>query len=145
VGAQDELVVADETGSKSVRTRKRRSTQEKLQIVRETLQSEASVAVIARRHGVNANQVFTWRRQFRGGQLKARTVRKNRQAVIVPVEVGIPVSEPRHPTTAHPVVSRTYAAEQIEIEFPSGLRLRVRGAADSEALQTILRELGRPC
>jgi transposase len=42
--------------------RKRRSPEEKLQIVRETLQSHESVAVIARRHAVNANQVFAWRR-----------------------------------------------------------------------------------
>ncbi len=41
-----------------IRRRKRRSPEEKLQIVRETLQSPESVAVIARRHGVNANQVL---------------------------------------------------------------------------------------
>jgi transposase-like protein len=64
VGTQDEVVVGQESSGKSVRSRKRRSVQQKLQIVRETLQSEVSVAVIARRHGVNANQVFTWRRQF---------------------------------------------------------------------------------
>jgi transposase-like protein len=38
----------------------RRSTQVKLQIARETLQAQASVAAIARRHGINANQVFGW-------------------------------------------------------------------------------------
>ena len=59
-----------ETSVTGPRTRKRRSIQEKLQIVRETLQSDDSVAVIARRHGVNANQVFTWRRQYQRGQLK---------------------------------------------------------------------------
>lgn len=64
MGTQDEVVVGQESSGKSVRSRKRRSVQQKLQIVRETLQSEVSVAVIARRHGVNANQVFTWRRQF---------------------------------------------------------------------------------
>lgn len=35
----------------------------------ETLLPEASVAVIARRHGVNANQVFHWRRLYREGRL----------------------------------------------------------------------------
>lgn len=144
MGTQEELVVAEATSGKGVRTRKRRSAHEKLQIVRETLQSDASVAVIARRHGVNETQIFTWRRQFRGGQLKARVPRKSRPAVIVPVEVRAPVDESL-PMTAQPMASRTYAAEQIEIEFPSGLRLRVRGAADAAALQTILRELARPC
>lgn len=39
-------------------SRRHRSKQERRQIVEETLKPGASVAVIARRHGVNANQVF---------------------------------------------------------------------------------------
>lgn len=35
----------------------------------ETLLSGASVAKVARAHGVNANQVFAWRRQYRQGLL----------------------------------------------------------------------------
>jgi transposase-like protein len=54
-----------EKSETAIRRRKRRSLQEKLQIVRETLQSQESVAVIARRHGVNANQVFAWRRHYK--------------------------------------------------------------------------------
>jgi hypothetical protein len=65
--------------------------------------------------------------------------------VIVPVEVRAPSSTPPAAAVTEHVAQRAYAAEQIEIEFPSGLRLRVRGAADAEALQTILRELSRPC
>ena len=38
--------------------RRYRSKEERRQIVEETLQPGASVAVIARQHGVNANQVF---------------------------------------------------------------------------------------
>jgi transposase len=144
VGTQDEVIVGQEASGKGVRSRKRRPVQEKLQIVRETLQSEASVAVIARRHGVNANQVFTWRRQYHRGQLKARMTRRRGEAMIVPVEVRAPSSVPAAVTTEH-VAQRALAAEQIEIEFPSGMRLRVRGAADAAALQTILRELSRPC
>ncbi len=144
MGTQDGVVVGLEPSGKSVRSRKRRSVQEKLQIVRETLRSEASVAVIARRHGVNANQVFTWRRQFQRGQLKGRTIRRRGEAVIVPVEVRTPSNVPAAAVTERSV-QRTLAAEHIEIEFPSGLRLRVRGAADAEALQAILRELSRSC
>lgn len=144
MGTQDGVVVGQESSSKGVRSRKRRSVQEKLLIVRETLQSEASVAVIARRHGVNANQVFTWRRQFHRGQLKGRTTRRRGEAVIVPVEVRVPLSEPAAAVTER-LAQRAFAAEQIEIEFPSGLRLRVRGAADAAALQAILRELSRSC
>ncbi len=42
---------------------------EKRRIVEETLEPEASVARVARAHGVNANQVFAWRRQYRQGLL----------------------------------------------------------------------------
>src|SRR5215468_12604291 len=49
--------------------RQYRSKEERRQIVEETLQPGASVAVIARRHGVNANQVFHWRKLYREGRL----------------------------------------------------------------------------
>jgi transposase len=71
-----------------VRIRKRRSIQEKLQIVRETLHAQASVAVIARRHGINANQVFARRRQYQRGQLVKGSGSRAQEAVIVPVQVA---------------------------------------------------------
>ena len=46
--------------------RKRRywTADEKRRIVDESLEDGASLAEIARRHDLNANQLFTWRRQF---------------------------------------------------------------------------------
>jgi hypothetical protein len=41
--------------------RQHRTIEEKWQIVEETLVEGASVARIARAHGINANQVFGWR------------------------------------------------------------------------------------
>ena len=55
-----------------IRTRKRRSIQEKLQIVRETLQSEASVAVIARRHGIIDCRINNAIFNTKKGQLRLR-------------------------------------------------------------------------
>ena len=49
--------------------RRYRSKQERRQIVEETLRPGTSVAVIARRHDVNANQVFHWRKLYREGRL----------------------------------------------------------------------------
>jgi transposase len=43
--------------------------EEKRRIVEETLIEGASVARVARAHGVNANQVFGWRRLYLAGQL----------------------------------------------------------------------------
>lgn len=51
--------------------RRRRSVQEKLAIVQETLEPGATVSAVARRHGVNPNQVFAWRKQYQEGSLAA--------------------------------------------------------------------------
>ena len=55
---------------KSGRTRLFRSRQERRQIVEETMKPGASVVLVARKHGVNANQVFAWRRMYRNGRLE---------------------------------------------------------------------------
>ena len=52
--------------------RQRRSIAEKRRIVEETLVPGASVARVARAHGVNANQVFGWRRLYLAGRLGER-------------------------------------------------------------------------
>jgi hypothetical protein len=41
--------------------RRYRSAEERRRIVKETLVPGTSVAIVARAHGVNANQVFAWR------------------------------------------------------------------------------------
>ena len=57
-----------ETDSNEVlqeRPRRRRCDEAfKRALVEQTLAPGASVARIAREHGINANQLFTWRRQF---------------------------------------------------------------------------------
>ena len=51
------------------RVRRRRSISEKIQIVQLTMEPGASVAEVARDHGVNSNQVFKWRRAWERGEL----------------------------------------------------------------------------
>jgi len=63
--------------------RRRRSLEEKRRIVEETLEPGASVARVARRHAVNANQVFYWRKQYREGRLG-----KGRSSTLLPVAVS---------------------------------------------------------
>ena len=69
------------------RVRRFRSISEKLQIVQLTLKPGASVAQVAQAHGVNANQVFKWRRAFDRGELSEPSV------ALVPVTVGGPRDE----------------------------------------------------
>ena len=61
-----ETVVTTKTGQ----TRRFRSKQERRQIVEESLKPGASVALVARRHDVNTNQVFKWRKQYEQGRLE---------------------------------------------------------------------------
>lgn len=68
---------------KSGRTRVFRSKREQRQIVEETLKPGASVALVARTHGVNANHLFAWRRMYRDGQLESGT-----GASLLPVQIS---------------------------------------------------------
>ena len=49
--------------------RRYRTQAERRRIVEETLSTEASVATVARAHGVNANQLFHWRKLYHAGLL----------------------------------------------------------------------------
>ena len=58
--------------SLSIGARRRRSAEERRLIVEETLDAGASVARVAMKHGVNANQVFKWKRLHEAGSLGSR-------------------------------------------------------------------------
>jgi transposase len=55
----------------SVQRRRRWSAAEKIRMVEETYQPDASVSLVGRRHGVGPNQLFTWRRLAAQGALTA--------------------------------------------------------------------------
>ena len=55
----------------SVQRRRHWTTQEKVRIVEETYLPGNSVSIVARRHGISANQLFTWRRLMARGALTA--------------------------------------------------------------------------
>ena len=57
------------------RRRRRWSEAQKRRIVAESREPGVSVSVVARRYNVNANQVFTWRRQYREPEGDAETGR----------------------------------------------------------------------
>jgi transposase-like protein len=67
--SQQAAVVPKDRESSVALKRQRRSIAEKRRIVEETLVEGASVARVARAHGVNANQVFYWRKLYQAGRL----------------------------------------------------------------------------
>jgi len=121
--------------------RRRRSMAERRRVVEETLAPGASVARVARAHGVNANQVFHWRRLYQRGLLGGK---EQRLAGLLPVKV----SESGE-TTA--MVARgcgdtnaiaAKAANSIQIELAKG-RVRIEGRAEVEMLRVVLECLAR--
>jgi transposase len=133
-----------EKSQTAIRRRKRRSLQEKLQIVRETLQSQDSVAVIARRHGVNANQVFAWRRRYKRGQLEGRSGTRLQAPMIVPVHIAQPPPVHTHSGEAVEASQSPRGVPRIEIELAEGSRVKIWDLS-SEALRALIRDLVRPC
>ena len=51
--------------------RRRWTTAEKVSIVQETYEADATVTIVARRHGIQPNQLFTWRKLAAQGALVA--------------------------------------------------------------------------
>jgi transposase len=99
----------------------------KRRIVAETLAPGASASVVARRHDVNANQLFRWRRDWRDGLLGATDADQG----LVPVEI------------AGGEASASAGSGVIEIELSPGVRVRVSGRADVATLGQVLEILLR--
>ena len=111
--------------------RRHRSPELKRQIVEETLAPGASVARVARAHGVNANQVFAWRRQYRQALLGSEKKRVPGLLAVRVAEAGVQASDVP--------IGRTLSGT-IQIELPKG-QLRLKGSVDIEALRLVLKEL----
>lgn len=131
-----------EESTESPRTRRRWSPQEKLRIVLETLEPGVSVPLVARRHSVNANQLFIWRGQHRRGELIVRS-QDERPVRLLPVEIRPPAGEDAE--SGSRTQSEPEPVGSMEIQFPGGQRLTVRGRIDAKALRVLVRELSRPC
>lgn len=112
------------------RDRRWRSVSEKLKIVHESLRPGVSVAEVARANGVNANQVFTWRRAFERGELSESSV------ALIPVTVSLS-EDAGQETEAVPPRS----AGAIHIEIPGRAVISVESGADPALLRTLLESL----
>src|SRR6201998_3286369 len=118
--------MADGLGGSPRGVRRWHPISEKLKIVKLSLQPGVSVAEVARAHGVNANQVFTWRRAFERGELSEPSV------ALIPVTVSNPEDEKREPEAAAPS-----AGGSIHIQLPGRALISVETAADTSLLGSI--------
>lgn len=122
-------VVTTKTGL----TRRFRSKQERRQIVEETLKPGASVALVARAHDVNANQVFKWRRQYQQGRLEVSST-----PTLLPVKIAAAPS----PQAKLPVKYRNRKSGIVDIDLGHA-RMRIEGSADPDCVRAAIEGLLR--
>ena len=119
------------------RPRRFRTVSEKRRIAELTFEPGASVALVARAHGVNANQVFKWRRALKRGEL-------NESAAASTSLLPVMLSAPSVATDAQDQVDAGQPrspAGSIHIELPGLAMISVERGADPILLRSILESL----
>jgi len=117
-------------GVRAGRKRRSWSVAEKRRIVDESLVGGASIAEVARRHDLNANQLFTWRRHF---GFEPRDSDPNELAPILPVMIVADTKASGHGKPG-----------QMEIVLTGGERILVWGDVETAALARVLKAMVRP-
>ena len=139
-----EAVTTDTLGRRTG-PRRLRTSEEKRRIVEETLKPGASVAIVARAHGVNANLVFGWRKLYQKGLLEPNAGAPS--TLLLPVKVTLPTVVPkrtyrrRSPSVAPS--ARKLRGDFLEIDLAGGGRVRIHGKAATRILDRLVEELCR--
>ena len=108
----------------------RHSLELKRRVVEQTLVPGASVARIAREHGINSNQVFSWRKLYREGSL-------GEDAKLLPVSV---IATTRAVAPSATAVAARTTPGRIWLESPKGC-VSIDGHPDPAALRMVLEHL----
>lgn len=123
--------------------RRRWSDGDKLAIVRETLAPGAVAQVVADRHGIGTGLLYTWRKQMlRAAMTGFAAVEIRPEALLAPQvadDRAAPVVEVPSKPPAMPSLPGL-----IEVELPTGVRLRVGADVDGPALRRVLAALAAP-
>jgi transposase len=139
------VVEAVPTSEARTSKRQHRPPEQKRKIVEETLALGASVARVARAHGVNANQVFQWRRLYCAGKLGNPMASAAR---LLPVSVSeVSAKETIVPAAAEGAVPMPSGREAtgtlpgtIHLELRKA-HLRIEGNVDPAVLRLVLKSL----
>jgi transposase len=111
--------------------RRRWSDEEKLRVLAQSIAPGSSVSLTCRMHGISTGQLYTWRKQFRLGELTG----------FVPVSIAADAALPG-PAAASDVPDQVPTAiGVIVIELPSGVKLRLTGDVGEAALRRVLSAL----
>jgi transposase len=134
------MEVGGEVGEGASGRRRYWTAEEKRRIVELTLSSGQSVASLARQHGVNANQVFYWRKLYHAGQLGGESSADAPGLRLLPVSMG---NEEPSEAEASERDTREIAEPPLtmNIEFPNGALVSLAGAVDAEIVRAVLESL----
>lgn len=118
----------------------------KQQVIRETLEPGMSVLVVARRHDINANVIFGWRKQYREGKLVVPalgvtpSVPSTELLSVDVIDAALVLRAPE-PTVASEAMSNVPMPTPVcEIEVEIGKRrVRIRGLS-AERTEAFLQE-----
>ncbi|MGH7227371.1 MAG: IS66-like element accessory protein TnpA [Gemmataceae bacterium] len=117
--------------------RRRWSTEEKLRILAQSVTPGSSVSLVCRMHGISSGQLYTWRKQFRTGELTGfapvTVVAETREMVL-------PAPAPA-PDTVSPIPAAPIRTSAIEVELPSGVKLRLTSDVEEALLRRVLSAL----
>ena len=116
--------------------RRRRSAIERRRIVEETLEPGASVSRVSRKHGINANQVFQWRRLYREGRLECG---RELEVKLLPVSIA----EEMAMSSCEASVAAPTNAGAIHIELPGRAVISLEGRVDAALACAVLECLRR--
>jgi transposase len=116
--------------------RRRWSVEEKLRILAQSVAPGSSASLACRMHGISSGQLYTWRRQFRTGELMGFAL----VMVAPPVGEVAAACAPCDPELTLSDADRA-AGGTIEVELRSGVKLRITGAVDAAVLRQVLSAL----
>jgi len=111
----------------SVQRRRRWSRAEKERIVASAMEPGAVASEVARAAGIHTSQLFRWRQQL--------CERAQIPAAFNPVAIA-----PEAGTVSRPSPEK---AGVIEIEFPTGGRMRITGPVDASTVSALMKALAK--
>ena len=113
----------------SVRRRRRWSRAEKERIVAAAMEPGAVASAVAREAGIQASQLFRWRRQLHGAPRFAS------------LTLQLPTDAPAMTADAATMSALPISQGVIEVEFSTGARLRICGPVDAPIVSAVIQAL----
>ena len=129
-----------------IERRRKWSREEKAEIVAESFAEGAVVSEVARRHGLNPQQLFSWRAQLRESVSRSHPSSgdpsSNEGPAFVPAVVASVPSPTASVFSAAAVATGAAGVDPAPIEISFGqVLVRVRSQADLRALMAVLKAL----